>query len=249
MSELKPSVYDYSYAVTAASSGAFGVGSNLSWDSYQRDVYNQLNEALQKQANLLRQRGAITAAEVDALVEQRNLILAESRSSLSPFGRLYSEILKPSTDLPTLAKLLAKNGSLVAVLESVGKTRAVVNRLSVAMRIAGNGTVVLQVAVSAVLIVIAPPERRGEVAAGQVGAVIGGASFGWAGAWAGCATAATFLSPSLTIPFTGEVIEGGGCLVGGIMTGFGFGALGSSWGQKAGDDAYGYVTRLHWTQQ
>ncbi|MBU6425452.1 MAG: hypothetical protein KGQ69_03875 [Rhodospirillales bacterium] len=248
MSETEPSAYDYSYAVTAVTSGAFGVGTNLSWDSYQRDIYNQLNETLQKQANLLHQRAGVTAAEANALIEQRNAILAESRSKLSPFGRLYSEILKPSDNLPTLEKLLKQKGSLEAVLESVGKTRAVVNRLSVSMKIAGNGTVVLQVAVSAVLIAMTPPGQRGKVAAGQAGALIGGTSFGWSGAWAGCATAVTFLSPSLTIPIVGEVTEGGACLMGGIITGFGFGLLGSSWGQKSGEDVFSYVTHLHWIQ-
>jgi len=249
MSELELSLYNYSAAITTTTSGAFGIGSNLSWDAYQRDVYNQLNEALQKQANLLRQRAHIDAAEVGALVEQRNTILAESRSRLSPFGKLYSEILKSSADPPSLEKLLKQKGSLEAVLESVGKTRAVVNRLTVTMKVAGNGMIALQVVVSVVLIAMAPPKKRGEVAAGQAGAVIGGAGFGWAGAWAGCATAAALASPSLAVPFIGEITDGGACLTGGIISGFGFGMLGSSWGQKAGEDAYIGATRLHWISQ
>lgn len=238
--------FNYSHAYSATSNGAFGVGSNLAWDSYHREVYNQLNAALQKQAGLMSARGAITEPEARALVAQRNRILMESRNKLSPFGRLYSEILKPSSKLPNFDTLLAKKGSIEAVVESVGKTRAVVNRISIGMKWAGRSSVVVQVAVSAYVIAEAPPEQRERVASGQAGAVGGAALFGWGGAWAGCASAALLASPSLTIPIVGEVTEGGACLVGGIIGGFGLGSAGGILGQKAGEATYDYVTQLKW---
>lgn len=241
--------FNYSAAFTSASNGTFGVGSNFAWDSYQRELYNQLNEALQKQANLMRARGAITEIEARALVAQRNLILTEARKSLSPFGRLYSEILKPSTKLPTFEKLLADKGSIEAIIESVGKTRAVVNRLSLVMKYGGRAGVAFQIVVSAVIISEATPAQRGRTIAGQGGAIGGAALFGWGGAWAGCATAAALMSPSLAIPVVGEGAEGGACVVGAVIGGFGFGALGGAGGQAAAEAAYDYVTQLRWTQR
>ena len=74
----------YSPAITATTSGIFGIGSNLAWDSYVRDNYNKLNFALQRQANALLARSEVTAAEARALLEQRNLILLAARRSRSP---------------------------------------------------------------------------------------------------------------------------------------------------------------------
>lgn len=241
--------FNYSPAFTSASNGAFGLGSNLTWDAYQRELYNELNAALQKQANLMRARGAISEVEARALIAQRNLILTEARKSLSPFGRLYSEILKPSSQLPTFEKLLADKGSIEAIVESVGKTRAVVNRLSLVMKYGGRAGIVLQVVVSAVIISEAPPEARTRTIIGQGGAVGGAALFGWGGAWAGCATAAALMSPSLAIPLVGEGAEGTACVVGAVIGGFGFGALGGAQGQAAAEAIYDYATQLRWTRR
>ncbi|WP_237476809.1 hypothetical protein [Lichenibacterium dinghuense] len=238
--------FNYSPAVTATGNGLFGLGTNLTWDAYQREVYNQANAALQKQARALMASGRITDAEARALSEQRNLILAAARDRLSPFGRLYSEILKPSGKLPSYDGLLTAKGSIEAVIESVGRTRAVVNRLSVVMKNVGRAGVALQVVVSVVLIAEAKPEDRGRVTAGQAGALGGSAVAGWGGAWAGYASAALLASPSLTIPIVGEVTEGGACLVGGLLGGFGFGLLGGWGGQKAGEEVYDLVTRIRW---
>ncbi len=246
MAESEQNLYAYTPAYRAAANGAFGIGSNLSWDAYQREVYNRLNAALQKQATVLASRGDLTEADARALVAQRNAILAESRSRLSPFGKLYSEILKPSNDLPSFERLLANKGSIEAVVQSVGKTRAIVNRLSVVMKVGGRGLVVLQVVVSAVVIASAPADQRGRVAAGEAGGVAGGALFGWGGAWAGCAGAAALASPTLVVPVFGEIGEGGACLVGGLLGGFGLGAVGGLGGQAAGAAAYDYVTKLRW---
>lgn len=244
----QPREFNYSSAVAATANGWFAIGSNLAWDAYQREIYNSLNAALQKQANMLRTRGVITQKEARALVEQRNLILAQARDRVSPFGRLYSEILKPSADLPQFEDLLARKGSIEAVVESVGKTRAVVNRLSVVMRSAGRAGVAFQIIVSAVVIIEAPAEQRGRTAAGQAGAVAGAALFGWGGAWAGCASGAALASPSLVIPVVGEVSEAGACLIGGIIVGFGLGAVGGAAGQGAGEFVYDYVTSIRWTR-
>lgn len=240
--------YNHSHAFSAASNGSFGAGSNFAWDAYQRELYNQLNAALQKQANMLRGRAGITESEVRALVDQRNLIIREARNKLSPFGRRYSEILKPSTNLPSYEKLLAEKGSIEAIVESVGKTRAVVNKLSVVMKWGGRAGVLVQVIVSAVIIERAPADQRGRVAAGQAGAVGGSALFGRVGAWAGCVTGAVMTSPSLTIPAVGEGVECGACVVGGLIGGFGLGAVGGAAGEKAGEAVHDYVTRIRWTQ-
>lgn len=51
------------------------------------------------------------------------------------------------------------------------------------------------------------------------------------------------------IPVVGKVTTGGACLVGGIAGGFGFGWLGHTLGQWAGEAAYDFVTDLHWTSR
>lgn len=237
----------YSPAITSTTGGAFGLGTNLTWDAYVRDTYSRLNAALQRQATALLDRGGVTEAEARALVEQRNLILAEVRGRVSPFGRLYSEILKPSTSLPQFDNLLLHKGSIEAVITSVGKTRAVVNTLTARLRWAGRATIVLQITISAVLIIEAKPADRARVAAGQAGAMAGGVAGGWAGAWAGCAGASALASPSLAIPIWGEIGVGGACLIGGTISGLGLGAAGAYAGEKAGGAVYDYVTRLRWT--
>lgn len=228
---------------------AFGLGSNLQWDAYQRGLYTKINTALDRQASLLRQRGLVTEAEVRALVEQRNKVLLEARSPLSPFGRLYSEILKPSNDLPTFEKLLRHKGSIEAIVQSAGKTRATTNRMVAAFRVVGRGTAVLQIVFTVVLVVRAKPEDRARVAARQGGGVAGGVVGGWAGAWAGCAGASLLASPSLVLPVVGEVTTGGACLVGGFVGGLGLGALGAWGGEQVGETAYDYVTKLTWVRR
>lgn len=236
----------YSPAVRVVEGATFGLGTNLAWDGYQRRLYNQQNAIFTRQANQLLRQGLITADQTRILVEQRNALVRDARSPLSPFGRLYSEILKPSHDLPTYERLLRGKGSNEAILRSVGTTRAVVNRLSVTMSYVGRGAVVLNLALSAVVIARASPEDRARVAARQGGALVGGTTGGWAGAWAGCAGAALIASPSLVLPVIGEIGTGGACLVGGIAGGLGGGAIGAWLGDQAGATAYDFVTRLEW---
>lgn len=168
------------------------------------------------------------------------------RQQLSPFGRLYSEILKPSNNLPTLEKLVAQKGSVEAVLTSVGKSRAVVNRFAAVSRVAGPAMIVIQITVSAMVISSAAPEDRGRVAAREAGGVGVGVLTGWGGMWAGCAGLSALASPSLVIPIVGEVTTGAACVIGGIAGGAGAGWLGYLLGQWAGEATYDFVTEFLW---
>jgi hypothetical protein len=236
----------YSPAVQVTVNATFGLGTNLTWDAYQRELYKKLNSAFQEQTNTLRRSRNVGEAEVRALIEQRNRVVLEARQQLSPFGKLYSEILKPSLNLPTFTKLMQKKGNIEAILESVGKTRAVTNHLTTTFKAVGHGTIVLEIALTVVLLVEAKPEDRARVAARQGGGIIGGVVGGWGGAWAGCASLSVLASPSLSIPIWGEVSTGGACLIGGILGGFGIGALGAWGGEKAGQAAYDYATHVTW---
>lgn len=225
---------------------AWGIGTNLEWDSYFRKLYIGINNGFTRQANELLRRGIITNAETRALVNQRNLLVKDMRKPLSPFGRLYSEILKPSESLPTHDQLLRIKGSNEAILSSIGKTRSYVDHLSVKMSYAGRGLVVINLTMSAYIIARAAPEDRARVASRQGGALVGGAIGGWGGAWAGCAGFSLLASSSLVVPVVGEGVTGGACLVGGLIGGFGGGAIMSWLGGNAGEAAYDYLTRLQW---
>jgi len=235
----------YSPAAKTAIQVSMPVGAQLGWDSYVRLLYEQANKALQQQANELLARGNITQEEARALVEtQRNGLVLEFRKRLSPWGRLYSEISKPSGTLPTLQKLVAEKGSIEAVVKSVGKTRAVVNRIAVVSRVAGPVSVIVSITFSAIAIRDAPAGQKGRVAATELGGTAGGLGLGTGGSWAGCLTFAEFLSPSLAIPGWGELTEGGACLVGGIAGGLGFGYVGDKAGRAAGAAVYDFVTTI-----
>lgn len=151
--------------------------------------------------------------------------------------------MKPSSKLPTLEHLVAQKGSLEAVLTSVGKSRAVVNRLAAVSRVAGPATIVLQISVSAMVIYSASPEERGRVAAREGGGAAVGMLSGWGGMWAGCAGLSALASPSLVIPIVGEVTA---CVIGGIAGGAGAGWLGYLLGSWAGDATYDFVTDFQW---
>lgn len=242
--------YLYSPAVSQSGAATLGVASNVTWDSFVRQSYQKAAALLQRQADDLIRRGNITMPEARALVEtQRNALVVAMRQRLSRFGRLYSEILKPTEKLPTLEQLIAKKGSVEAVLTSVGKSRAVVNRFTAARRVGGSGVIVLQIGFSAVVISSASPETQGRVAAREVGGLGGAAAGAWGGTWAGCAALAAIASPSLVLPIVGEVTTGGACLVGGIAGGFGAGWIGAILGQWAGEAAYDFSTNLAWTSR
>jgi hypothetical protein len=218
----------------------------MAWDAFWRSAYGSADKVLQAQANELLKRGNITRAEYDALVHARNDLVVEFRKPLSPFGKAYSEILKSSARLPQPGELLTRKGSIEAVLESVGKSRASVNRLSMVFRVAGPALIVLDITITTVVVMRAPPEQRGRVAAREYTGLGAGVAGGAGGAWAGCATLATLGSPSLVVPVVGEVTEGGLCLVGGLLGGFGVGWLSREAGKKVGEAAYDFVTTFRW---
>lgn len=247
LQKTEPDGVQYSYVVKTVVQVSMPVGAQMGWDSYVRLLYDQASQAVQRQADALLVRGNITFAEAKALVEsQRNSLVLEFRKPLTPFGKLYSEILKPSNDLPTLERLVAEKGSIEAVLQSVGKTRVVVDRIAVVSRVAGPALVVLSLTFSAIAIQEAPEGQKGRVAATEVGGTIGGVGLGVAGYWAGCVAGASFASPSLVIPGWGEVGTGGACLIGGIAGGLGFGLAGDKAGRAAGAAIYDFVTSFQY---
>jgi hypothetical protein len=224
----------------------FPIAPGMTWDGFCRLAYDRLNEGFTKQAEALLARGRFTQEEVSMLVQARNRAVIEFREPLSPFGKLYSEILKPADRLKDLDKLLEEKGTLEAVVKSAGKTRQVVDRIGIVSRVAGPAVIVLEVTLTAIVIAEAPASQRGRVAAREItGATVSFAG-GVGGAWAGCATASFFLSPSLAVPVVGEITEGTACLVGGIMGGLGVGWLGRKGGEALGEKGYDFVTEFHW---
>ncbi|HEU0044790.1 hypothetical protein [Sphingomonas sp.] len=241
--------YLYSPAVRATSSATYAVGATQTWDAFMRQSYEHANDVIQAQARALIQRGNVSPAEARLLVEgQRNALVMQMRNRLSPWGRLYSELLKPTSTLPTLEQLVARKGSIEAVLASVGRSRSSVNGFAATMRVAGPAGIVIQIGLSAVIIARAAPEDRNRVASGQAGALAGGVLGGAGGAWAGCAGLSLLVSPSLVLPVVGEITTGGACLIGGIAGAAGAGWLGALLGQQAGTATYDFVTSFRWTR-
>jgi hypothetical protein len=153
--------YSYAAKVSEVVNIPFPVAANMTWDSFWRVAYDRANAVIQKQASELLRRGNITFEEARQLVEvQRNGLIVEMRKPLSPFGKLYSEALKPVVKLPTLQNLVEKKGSVEAVLMSVGKTRAVTNRIAFLGRTAGPAGIVLEIAVVGVVIEKATADER-----------------------------------------------------------------------------------------
>lgn len=214
-----------------------------------RQSYAHAKQVIQAQARALIQRGNVSPAEARLLVEgQRNALVMQMRNRLTPWGRLYSELLKPASSLPTLELLVARKGSIEAVLASVGRSRSSVNGFAATMRVAGPAAIVIQISLSAVIVARAAPEDRNRVAAGQAGALAGGALGGAGGAWAGCAGLSLLVSPSLVLPVVGEITTGGACLVGGIAGAAGAGWIGAPLGERAGTATYDFATSFWWTR-
>jgi hypothetical protein len=218
----------------------------MAWDSYWRMAYDRADKVLQAQANELLKRGNITKLEFDGLVKARNKLVEEFRKPLGPFGKQYSEILKPTSKLPQPGELLTEKGSVEAVLESVGKSRATVNRLSMVFRVAGPALLVLDITITTIVVMKAPPEQRGRMAAREYTGLGFGVAGGGGGAWAGCVTLAALGSPSLALPVVGEVTEGVLCTVGGILGALGVGLVGREAGKAAGETVFDFVTTFRW---
>jgi hypothetical protein len=224
----------------------FSIAPGMTWDGFWRLAYDRVNDGFNKQASLLLKEGRFTQQEVNLLVEARNRAVLEFRKPLSPFGKLYSEILKPSNQLKNLDQLLEEKGTLEAVVRSAGKTRQLVDHIGVATRVVGTAAIVVEIALTAVVIAEAPANERGRVAARQIGGATMSVAGGLGGAWAGCGTAALMVSPSLVVPVVGEIGEGAACALGGLMGGFGLGWLGRKTGEVIGDKAYDVYTDFHW---
>jgi hypothetical protein len=218
----------------------------MAWDSYWRMAYDRADKVLQAQADELLKRGNITRLEFDELVKARNKLVEEFRKPLSPFGKQYSEILKPTSHLPQPNELLTRKGSVEAVLESVGKSRATVNRLSMVFRVAGPAMLVLDMTVTTIVVMKTPAEQRDRVAAREYTGLGLGVAGGAGGAWAGCVALAALGSPTLVLPVVGVVTEGTLCAVGGILGGLGVGWAGREIGKAAGEAAYDFVATIRW---
>jgi hypothetical protein len=234
----------YSPAVKVVVDVPFAIAPGMTWDGFWRLVYDRANAGLQRQANLMLEQGRITVAESRALVNGRNELLLRIRSRLTPFGELYSELLKPGASLRSFEQFVAEKGTIEAVLRSVGRTRAVVDKIGVASRVAGPAAIVLEISLTALVIQQARPEDRNRVAAREVGGLVGSVGGGLGGMWAGCAGFAALASPSLVVPVVGEVSTGGACLVGGILGGLGVGWLGRRAGEAAGEGLYDMVNEM-----
>jgi hypothetical protein len=231
----------YSYAVRAKATLDIPLGgaTDYTWNGFQRLFYEKATAAIQRQADILERRGNITAAEARQLVEvQRNSLVLATRDQLTPFGKYYSEILKPTKDLKTFDLLLAEKGSIEAVIRSVGKSRQAVNRVAFVARRVGPAAIVLDIVLTIVIIDQAPAAERQKMAVGQVGgmagSLVGGRYGGWAGAWAGATIFSELGAATLTIPVVGEITEGGAVVIGGIVGFFFGGVVGWGAGQVGG---------------
>ena len=240
--------YLYSPAYKVATDVMVGVGAPMTLDGFQRLIYDRISENIQRQANILLVRGNITAQEAAHLINGRNELAIRIRSRLSPFSQFYSEILKPKSSLKSLDQLLKQKGTIEAVLNSVGKTRQVVDKIGVIARVAGPATIILSISCTAIVIAKAPPGQRGRVAAREVGGTAGALLGGIGGMWAGCAAGASLVSPTLVVPIWGPVTAGGACLVGGIVGGLGIGYAGQKVGSEIGAVVYNQVSEFQWVR-
>jgi|SRR5579859_714545 len=233
-------------AFTATVDISFSIAPTMTWDAFWRLAYNRVNAGFTEQAELLLKKGNFTRQEVSLLVDARNRAVVEFRKPLSPFGKLYSELMKPTNRLRNLDQLLEEKGNLQAIVRSVGKTRQVVNRIGIVSRVGGPATIIIEVTLTALVIAEAPENERGRVAARQISGATLSVASGAGGMWAGCAAGAGLVSPSLVVPYIGEITAGTACVVGGILGGLGLGWAGRKAGEAIGDKAYDTFTEFHW---
>jgi|GEM_PF-1514143 uncharacterized Zn-binding protein involved in type VI secretion len=211
----------------------FPAAATVGWDSYWRGIYEKLLAALQSQANELVARGDITREEAEQLVNDRNGILLAIREKLTPTGKFISETLKPRESLPTFEQLLAEKGSFTAVVASVGKSRVVVNQISVVGRRLGPAGVAFQIVTTATVIAQAPPELRGEVAAEETGAGLVSFLYGSIGMRIGAAAVAA-------VPGAGEVE----LVVLSVLAGLATAGIGRKPGKALGRGIWRYLIKV-----
>lgn len=228
----------------------------LSWDGFVRaHVYDPAARAFSQQGEEFVRLGSMSHHEAATWVNaQRNALLIHVRDQHnSPLGRAYAELKKPRDRLPSLEGSLARQRAKFpnatetelyeAVIRSGGKTNTSVNRMSVAFRMAGPALLVVDIAVSAHLVMSAPREARGRVAAREAGGLVGAGLGGWGGAKAGC-----WAGAGVGVWFKG-VGAAPGCLVGAVGGALGLGYAGSEIGSSAGEMAWDAAeTTLRWVE-
>jgi hypothetical protein len=107
------------------------------------------------------------------------------------FWRLIYDHTNEALQKPakSFEQFVAQKGSIEAVLRSVGKTRAVVDKIGVVSRVAGPASIVLEISLTAIVIQQAAPQDRGRMAAREIGGAAGstggGLGVGWIGRKAG----------------------------------------------------------------
>jgi hypothetical protein len=232
----------YSPAIQAKASVDILLGGavDFTWNSYCRAAYQRAAEALEAQIQQLVRNGSLDAkAAAELAVAQRNALVIEMQKPLTPFGKFYSEVLKPAKNLPSLQALLARKGTYEAVLAGSARSRGSVNKLAFVARSAGPALIVIDIVATIVIIENAPPDERARMAAreagGAVGSIVVGRYGGWVGAWAGVTTFELLGSPTLVIPIVGEITEGTLAIVGGTVGFFFGGWLGWAGGQAGAD--------------
>jgi hypothetical protein len=244
----------YSWAIRAKETLDVSIGgiADYTWDSYWRAAYQKAAAVIEQQARQLYETGALDAkAAAEWSVAQRNALVLEMRKPLTPFGKFFSETIKPAKSLPTLDQLVARKGSFDAVIKGTARTRMAVNKLAFVARVAGPALIVIDVVATVVIIEAAPPEERGRTAAREIGGVTGslvvGRYGGLTGAWAGVATFELIGSPTLVIPVVGEITEGAMGVIGGVV-GFFFGGYLGWIGGRAGAEELWKIAPIVWNQ-
>ena len=188
---------------TAAQGAATGTGAQLLNDGIRRAQYQQA-------ASQLSGPGASAA---------RKALQADTYSNLSPIGRAMTDAAKAAR----VGQLAGKTAEQLA--ESASTTSAAWNAVGGASRAVGAVGVVVGVGMAASNIASAPEGQRGQVAAGEAGALGGGLAGGYSGAWIGGAI--------------GSVIEpGGGTVIGAFIGSLFGGGGGAVAGQAAGNAVY-----------
>jgi hypothetical protein len=225
-------VATYSAPLQAFESASIYLGAESTWDSIVRDVYKAGAEAIRAQGQELVRTGQMTAEQAKVWTNgQRNALLQATRDETGPIGRAIAVAIKSKGK--SVADLEAAGKSAAGIIESAGKSNAIVNRVAVGMKFAGPALLVIGLGFSAYNIATAPPNERWRVTAQEAGTWAGALAGGWAGGETGGEVGAgigTFVEP------------GGGTAVGGaagaIIGGIG-GAIAGGWaGSKVGEYVY-----------
>ena len=175
---------------TATQGAATGTGAQLLNDGIRRGQYQQAASQLS---------GPTGSAAREAL-------RAETYTKLSPISKGVTDAAKAAR----VGQLAEKTAEQLA--ESASRTSPTWNAIGGASKVVGAAGVVVGVGIAASNIASAPEGQRGQVVAGEVGALGGGLVFGYGGAAAG-AFIGSFFGPgpgTAVGAFVGSLIVGGG---------------------------------------